>query len=662
MTLKQLENLTSTGFYYDVSDQLKTFIYKCAEEAFAAGDAARDAIAGIGELEARNKLMREKFIESLGGLPPRSSPLNPAVTGIVQCDGYKIEKIIFESRPGVFVTSNLYLPNGIGSPQGAVLFLCGHMEEGKCSADHLFLCRYLVKAGLIVMIQDPEGQGERLGYYEKSTGGTTIQSNCFEHDYAGSQSWPLGDSAARYFVHDAMRGVDYLCTRPEVDPGKIGVTGYSGGGFQTGMMMVCDPRITAAAPATFIMNRRTYIYSGMAQDAEQIWPGMTKLGFDHEDILMAMAPRPVLVLAAKADFFPIEGTRSTVERTRRFWELYGKAGNIRLFEDECEHCYSFPMIKEAAEFFMLHLLGQKTSPSESEAAVQMEPLRARCTDTGQIRADFEYSRFIHNENVDRLKELVCKNNALPDGKRRKIALEWLRGRVFNGRRPVELNPRLYGKTQVGELIAENCIWWSQSGIFNYGIIFKDYRFTEDEDELPVTIAVWDGGTCRLQTHSGWIRSTCAEGRCVVVPDVSGMGKIAPYIPELGICSDPNDFMGFIPKLNHELIWLGDSLAALRTYDVTRAIDAVGALSVVRHLKKEDIMLYASGRCGMYAVLAAAIDGRLAGLQVGEEMESFAEWVGAKYYDHYDISSVIIPGVLQYFDLPDLKRWIAERVN
>lgn len=181
--------------------------------------------------------------------------------------------------------------------------MSGHHEQAKHHPEYQTVCQHLVKSGLIVLAIDPIGQGERLSYYEQALDGPTIRSCTGEHDYAGSQCWPLGDGLARYFVHDGMRGIDYLCTRPEVDSDKIGVTGNSGGGTQTSLMMVCDPRIAAAAPATFIMNRRTYLFAGGAQDAEQIWPGMSALGFDHEDILLAVAPKPVRVLSVQYDFF-----------------------------------------------------------------------------------------------------------------------------------------------------------------------------------------------------------------------------------------------------------------------------------------------------------------------------------------------------------------------
>lgn len=113
-------------------------------------------------------------------------------------------------------------------------------------------------------------------------------------------------------MNDQMRAIDYMLTRPEIDPKRIGITGNSGGGTQTVSMMVCDDRIAAAAPATFLTGMREFLYTGMSQDMEQMWPACVEYGFDHVNSLMLFAPKPVAVLALTSDFFPIEGTRKSV--------------------------------------------------------------------------------------------------------------------------------------------------------------------------------------------------------------------------------------------------------------------------------------------------------------------------------------------------------------
>ena len=314
-TLQEIEE--STVHLWDVGPQLRDHVYRRSEAAFAAGDQARDTIDTPEKLRQHQQRIRDRFTASLGGLPAMDTPLNAKVVGTLDEPGLRIEKIIFQSRPDTYVTANLYLPGSTKSsakPSPAVLFLCGHAEPAKQYDEYQIVCRILAQAGLIVMVQDPIGQGERVSYHDPATKVQTVRWGTAEHDYAGVPALLLGQTIGRYFLHDAMRGIDYLISRPEVDPSRIGVTGNSGGGTQTSMMMLGDPRIAAAAPATFIMDRRSYMWCGQAQDSEQIWPGFTADGFDHEDILLAMAPKPVCVLAVTSDFFPIEGTRRTVAR------------------------------------------------------------------------------------------------------------------------------------------------------------------------------------------------------------------------------------------------------------------------------------------------------------------------------------------------------------
>ncbi|MFC5401332.1 alpha/beta hydrolase family protein [Cohnella soli] len=651
MQLDQLESLDID--FYDVKDQLKQLVFTRSMAAFDAGDHARDNVHSRQQLEERNKRMREALLQSLGGLPSNDAPLQPHVTGVVQCNGYRIEKIIFQSRPDTYVTSNLYIPEGISSPRGAVLFLCGHFDTAKHADEYQTVCQYLVSAGLVVFAIDPIGQGERLSYYEPSLGKAIVEGGCPEHDHAGTQCWLVGDSLARYFVHDAMRAVDYLCTRSEVDPAKIGVTGNSGGGMQSSLMMICDPRIAAAAPATFIMNRRSYIGAGQAQDAEQIWPGLSAAGFDHEDILMAMVPRPVLILAASYDFFPIEGTRSTVERTRRFWEMHHKGDHLSYFEEPEVHKYSIAMAKQAAAFFAKHLLTEAPGPLKISSEIEpLDPSLLWCTQSGQVREDYALARAVYEENVDRLDGFESTRAGLSGPERKEKALIWLKGKVHAWRKPCSLNPRVVQRGQLDELTVHTVAWWSQEGLLNHGLMFRDCSYMDHK--LPLTIAVWEEGTRKIGGHFSWIRETCSTGRAVMVLDVTGVGALSPNAVNGG---DLKGLFGTFYKLTTDLFWLDDSLAALRTYDVLRALDLAEILpDMVIH----DLTIYAKGRYSLFAQLATVLDERVKQLKVEDGMESVASLVKSRDFDKYDVAGLILPGMLQYFDLPDLAEWSKER--
>jgi len=646
MSFRDLEKMSPANGYYDLRDQLKKHVYGRSTEAFARGDAARDAICAPRDLVRRQALMRRKFIAALGGLPPIGGPLRSRVTGEVRGDGFRIEKVMFESRPKVFVTANLYLPDGVEKPRGAVLFVCGHSEKAKHEPDYQAVCQLLAQTGLVVLAQDPIGQGERLSYYEASIRDTTVRWGTGEHQYVGSQCVPVGDSLARYFVHDAMRGVDYLCSRKEVDPRRIGVTGNSGGGTQTCLMMMCDPRVAAAAPGTFLMDRQTYQWVGGCQDAEQIWPGMTAEGFDHEDILLMMCPKPVCALAVQYDFFPIEGTRRTVERSRRLWKLFGKEDHLRLVEDASTHKYTTNLAVAAAEFFSRHLLGRKVTPRPDKVS-PFEPSLLWVTRSGQVRGEVAGARGVFEENLERVKECERARKALPAAKRRKAALAWLKKQVFRDRKPCELNPRFYLAERTEDLEAQFCFWWSQEEVFNHGVMFR--RIDQAGKKLPVTLAVWDRGITALRAHGDWLRAECAAGRAVLVLETTGVGGIQPH--PLSIRS-LEEMYGAYQKFNDDLAWLNDSLAALRSYDVIRALDLIAAWPGV---DARDIHAYASGRHGLYARLAAALDTRIGRIEVNGGLASYGEFCRSRHYDDWDTSSVLLPGMLRHGDLQDLRR-------
>ncbi|MDD2707719.1 MAG: acetylxylan esterase [Verrucomicrobiae bacterium] len=624
---------------------MKQHIWKRSQAAFLAGDQTRDGIKTRKTLLQRQQAIRRYFINCLGGLPSSNSPLNPRTTGSIETKRFRIEKIIFESRPKHYVTANLYLPHGLTGKNPAVLFVCGHAENAKQYPTYQNVCHTLANAGLIVMAQDPVGQGERFSYCAPGSQQLAVSWGTREHDYAGAQCSLLGDSIARYFLHDAMRGIDYLCSRPEVDSRRIGVTGNSGGGTQTSMMMMADPRVAAAAPGTFIMNRETYMLSGGVQDAEQIWPGFTAAGFDHEDILLAMAPKPVRILAVTYDFFPIEGARRTVERCKRLWKLCGAAKNLDMVEDQSLHCYSPKLAQASAEFFCNHLLGKKLRLHHPVEI--LESPRLSCMKSGQVSKDIKGARYVYDANVSRLDELTARLRGQSAATRCRQAVAWLKKRVFKDRHPCPLNPRIYGTTLMGNLKVEEAVWWSQEGVMNHGILFRP---DGNEYPLPVTMAVWDGGATELTAHQQWLQTECDRGRAALVLNVSGMGSIVPHN---FTGTPPQGFYGTVHTLADNLTWLDDNLAALRVYDVIRALDLI---PLWPGLSTEKTHLYAHGRHGFYAQLAGFLDRRAVRVRVEKGIGSFAQLVRSRFYDSYDIKALLIHGLLRHFDLPDLKRF------
>lgn len=645
MALRDLEQFSPGHWFYDVGDQLKQHIYRRSTQAFAEGDARRDALQSTEQVIAHQWTIHETLLRGIGGLPDSDSPLNAQITGTVQGEGFRVEKVIFESRPKHYVTANLYLPDNVAPKTPAILFLCGHHGRAKHEPEYQSVCQHFVQAGFVVLAQDPIGQGERYSYYEPSLEDHTVGWGTTEHDHAGAQCLPMGDGIARYFLHDSMRSLDYLCSRPEVDPDRIGLTGNSGGGTQSSLMMMADPRIACAVPGTFIMNRETYLWQGGAQDAEQIWRGFSEAGFDHEDILNALAPKPIRVIAVRSDFFPIEGTRRTVERCKRIWGLFGKEDYIDLVEDDSTHKYTYTLASAATDFFLKHLLQQEPTPRTPHIS-PFPPEQLWCTKSGQVRADFPDAEFVFEANQSRLREVEAQRWSLGESERRDRAQKWLMAKVQCGRKPAPLNPRFYRVAQEQNWLVEMAIWWSQEDILNHAYVIRDFQ--RAGESLPVTLALWEGGTNSLRVHYDWISQRLAEGRAVLVLDVSGAGAISPR----AFANIPNDaFYGAIHKLSTDLLFLGDDLVSLRVWDVLRALDMIEQWT---GLDASEIQLYAEGQEGLYGQLAAFLDPRILGVEVVGGIQSYERWVTSRHYLQDNIYSVILPDVLTYFDLDDLK--------
>lgn len=627
---------------YDTQDQLKRHIYDRADRAFARGDDERDRITTKDRLRERQQAMRSAFLHAIGGIPEREAAMNAVVVGKVRAEGYHIENIVYESLPGYRVTSNLYLPDhaDAASPCPAVLFLCGHEYGGKHNEYYHRVILRFVEAGLAVFAIDPPGQGERIGGFRDEQGGRVWGTG--EHQRVGIRSYALGESVARYFILDAMRAIDYLETRRELDAGRVAVTGNSGGGTQTAMMMVCDERIAAAAPGTFIMNRQSYMHAGGVQDAEQIWPGLTALGFDHEDLLLSFAPKPLLVLAAEYDFFPIEGTRRTVARSRRYWEMFGKEEDFACFSEPSLHRYTDGMAREAAAFFSRRFFPSGGMPS-TKPLPPVASERLWCTKTGQLVTDSPQERTLSDVILERYGELAPMSERLPPDGLTASAMEWLREKVFAYRTPCPMNPRRMRLEETDGLHTEYWLWWSQEGVMNSGYWFRGDGGM-DGSPPDATIAAWTGGTTRLGKHWRWIRETCANGRSVMVLNGSGVG---PHEPAPVFGRPVRGLFGMMHKLADELIWLGDSLAALRTYDMIRCVELIGSEAPPAGGR---IPIYAPGNAWLSARLAACLDERIGQVTSDTACDRLSDWLMSAGEESEEWMSTVFPGLLRHLDM------------
>ncbi len=292
-----------------------------AEQAWEQDKERQAAWAGIHtekELLAVQDELRKKLLQMIGGLPAKKTDLRPRITGKVEMDGFSIEKLIFESLPGVYVTALVYIPSDHSKKSPAVLVPAGHAPNGKIYYQEL--CQRLAKRGYVVLAWDPVGQGERSQFWDAQAAKSRYNLICAEHAILGNLAYLAGANLARWEIWDGIRAVDYLLTRPEVDPERISIVGTSGGGFQAAHIAALDKRIKVVVPSCYItalpMRIFNRIFADPDSDPEQDLFGMISNGVDHAGLLVLMYPRPVLVAAAVLDFFPIEGTHRTFREVR----------------------------------------------------------------------------------------------------------------------------------------------------------------------------------------------------------------------------------------------------------------------------------------------------------------------------------------------------------
>ena len=657
-------------------DQLKDFIFRLQEEKFARGERRREQISTLEELRAHREEMRRRFLEGLGGLVEAAGPLRARVTGKREEKEFTLESIIFNSYSNIYVTASLYLPRGVSFPGPAVLFVCGHSENGRMYDDYSVVCQTLVRAGLIVFAIDPPGQGERSNFYDPEKGEYLVPRACDDHDSCGTPAVATGMFLARYFLCDSMRAVDYMLTRPEIDPERIGITGNSGGGTQTLAMMACDDRIAAAAPGTFVTTRREIMYSGQPQDSEQIWPGTTEFGFDHVTAFLIFAPRPAAILAVDYDFFPIEGTLETFEAAKRFYGMYGREEGIRLYRDRDTHRYTQPLAVHAAEFFTEVFLGKKATVANADIGPLPERVMT-ATVSGNVKGEVPGAGTLPEQIQEVAARLREERLALPEEARRARARQWLLEKVGKGRKPMAFHVRMLRQEDIVDAGwksgtedgagAEGCLeigaerdaeahryrcaslsWWTQRRLICAGNLIKAVEYSRTE-RLPTVIAIWPEGTRKISRHAPWIGGQCEAGRQVLVLDVPGAGSLEQYPLIQGM--PYRERFGTLYRLCSDLIYSGDSMAAMRCYDVLRAMEM---LETEFGIEEQDITLYCQGPDGVYGIMAGFLREKVRmeygdGLLLNVEKEV----IGQEVFCYDDTLSRIIPGMLRYFDYEEL---------
>lgn len=367
--------------YSDAHNSLYKHLTGQAYDILARRAREISELSSLTGWQQRQNIIRKNLLELIGPFPEKT-PLNAKITRVVEKDSFRIEHIVYESQPGFYVTSSLFIPTWLKkrTKSPAIIYCSGHSNTGYRGYQNVIL--NLVKKGFIVFAFDPVGQGERLGYFDPQKKGSIVGGPTKEHSYPGTQAFITGSSLARHMTWDGIRAVDYLLSRKEIDPARIGITGRSGGGTQSAFIAAMDERIYAAAPECYITNFTRLLQMRGPQDAEQNLINFIQRGLDQPDLLLVRAPKPSLMITTTNDMFSIQGVLETEKEVSRIYKAYGKEDNFSRTEDEASHESTKKNREAMYSFFQKHL--NNPGNPKDEIVRPVSPEEMQVTATGQV--------------------------------------------------------------------------------------------------------------------------------------------------------------------------------------------------------------------------------------------------------------------------------------
>ncbi len=613
-------------------------------EVRAAEAKIKARLAGLqtkADAEAYVRSVQERIRECFGQQPERT-PLNPRITGTLERDGYKIENLIFESRPNFPVTANLYIPTNGKLPAPGVVGSCGHSATGKAIEAYQSFVQGLVRQGYVALIFDPIGQGERLQYVDsdlKPRRGIGVS----EHLHAGNQQTLVGEFFGAWRAWDGVRALDYLLTRKEVDPAHVGVTGNSGGGTMSTWLLGVERRWTMGAPACFVTTFRRNLENELPQDTEQCPPRAIALGLDHADFLAAMAPKPVIVLAKERDYFDVRGSLETFARLKRLYTLLGQPDNIAIHIGPTPHGYSQEN-REAMYRWFNRVTGVSAAQSEPALTIEKDEV-LRCTPNGQV-AELK-PRTVFSFTQEKSQALARQHGEI-QGAALQAAI---RGVLKLPRSPAEppdyriLRPvrsRNYPRRFATTYAVE-----TEPGIQALVTRLSDetHLSRPPQDPRPATLYVSHHSADAELRSEPLVKELLADEEAPFYAcDLRGIGESRP-----DTCGSDQ----FLNPYGSDYFYSAYSLMLDRPYVGQKTYDLVRVLDWLASLGHREVQLAAKGWGAIPAAFAAVLAKSVSQVTLKQGLSSYAAIAESEDYN-WPLSS-FVPGILLQFDLPHCYR-------
>ena len=612
--------------------------------AEARGNKWREDLKTKADAEAYVNTVRTKIHECFGPMPEKT-PLNAKVTGILERETYRIEKVIFESRPGYMVTGNLYVPKGRQGKMPGVVGVCGHSLNGKAADAYQSFAQGLVKQGYVVLIYDPVGQGERFQFITeglKSRYGGSVS----EHIQMGNTMGLVGEFLGAWFAWDGIRALDYLLSRDEVDPLHVGVTGNSGGGTQTTWLAALDDRWTMAAPACFVTTFRRNAENELPADTEQCPPKVLQLGIDHSDFIAAMAPRPVILLTQEKDFFDVRGGEEAFARLKHLYKLLGKPENIQLQVGPDQHGYTQANREAMYRFFnkVTGISKEQREPSitlEKDADLlaspngQVSELKSRTLMSFMQEKVTTKSQTLKPEPLAKALRDLLKIDTLKEAPDYRI-LRSAGSRKYPSQAycdyAVATAPHI--ETIVTELSDEPGFTSRPSRGKKRAVLYVSHQSADEELRTETVLAE----IIKAEPHSA-----------IFACDVRGIGDSQPNTCGTNTFLQPYGCHYFYAA--HGLM-LGEPLVGQRTADVLGVIQWLVAAG------HEEVHLVGRGWGSLPAAFAALMSDKVKQVTLKNSLSSYTDLIVDE--DQNWPYAVMIPNVLAQFDLPDVYKALESK--
>ena len=608
-------------------DPFLEWMNRTAQQQLDKRETAIAAIHTVAEAERRKKWVRETLLDILGGLPDYHGPLNARITGHIEAEGFTIEKVLFETLPGFFVPADVYRPVQAGRYPG-VLLQSGHTQEGKAEPQRL--AANLALKGFVALAFDPIGQGEREQTYDPQLQGPLAGWSVPEHIQAGAQSILIGEAAGRYFIWDAMRALDYLASRADVDVTRIGAAGCSGGGALTTFVAALDSRIKAVIPACF-PNSYRLLFAGPDPDTEMTFPTFLARGLDVADFVELSAPIPWLIQATENDYFTPAGGKMVYEEARRWYRLYGGEDRVHFFVGPGPH--GTPLVSREAvyEWLIRWLKDGKGDPHEQP--VRLFPNHDLwATRTGRVE-DEPGSRKLYQLLLDdfhakkkpgTIQELLAELRKL--------------GVPSDGSAPAM---KVLSETSSPEGRRQHIIFTSEPGVDIEATLY----LPEGAGRKPAVLLLADKPPYFQARTMEWLAGRMVKAGCVVL-EMETRGSV----PEEADRPFLGDWLA-----NYRANQIGRNLPAMRAHDILRGVDLLAGR---RDVDPASIHAVARGVKGIWLLLAAATDTRIR--KIWLDRTPYSLRLALESSMNTGLFDAVIPGFVLRWDLNDLVKAMGNR--